>query len=85
MIIAGIGFGALTVESAKPYVAQGLLWPLPPYESLPVTEMYLVTPETVSLNDIEVHFVRLLKQQTQKLVRDTLNAIQSAHHQPTGE
>ncbi|MCG6400735.1 substrate-binding domain-containing protein [Vibrio fluvialis] len=85
MIMAGLGFGALTVESAKPYVAQGLLWPLPPYESLPVTEMYLVTPETVSLSDIEVHFVRLLKQQTQALVRSTLNAIQSAHHQPLSD
>lgn len=85
MIMAGLGFGALTVESAKPYVAQGLLWPLPPYESLPVTEMYLVTPDTVSQSDIEVHFVRLLKQQTQALVRSTLNAIQSAHHQPLSD
>lgn len=85
MIMAGIGFGALTVESAKPYVVQGMLWPLPPYESLPVTEMYLVTPDTVALSEIEVHFVRMLKQQTQLLVRNALNAIQSAHHQPTRE
>ncbi len=69
MIIAGLGFGALTVESAEPYVAQGLLWPLPPYQSLPVTDMYLVTPDTVSLSNIEVRFVQLLKQQTQALVR----------------
>ncbi len=69
MILAGLGFGALTVESAKPYVAQGLLWSLPPYESLPVTEMYLVIPDTVSLNEIEMRFIQLLKQQTQSLVR----------------
>ncbi len=73
MIIAGLGFGALTVESAKPYVAQGLLWPLPPYASLPVTDMYLVTPDTVSLNEIEMRFIQLLKQQTQALVRSSLN------------
>ncbi len=71
MIISGLGFGALTVESAKPYVAQELLWPLPPYESLPVTDMYLVTPDTVSLNEIEMHFIQLLKQQTQVLVRES--------------
>lgn len=66
LIMTGIGFGALTVESAKPYVDQELLWPLPPYESLPVTEMYLVTPDTISLNEIEAHFVHILKEQTQK-------------------
>ncbi len=75
MIIAGLGFGALTVESAKPYVAQGLLWPLPPYESLPVTDMYLVTPDTVSLNEIEIQFIQLLKQQTKALVRSNLGGI----------
>ncbi len=73
MIMAGIGFGALTVESAKPFVAQELLWPLPPYESLPVTDMYLVTPDTVSLNEIESKFIQMLKQNTQALVRRNLS------------
>ena len=66
MIIAGIGFGALTVESAMPYVAQGMLWPLLPPNSLPVSEMYLVTSDSIVLSDIEVHFIRILKEQIKK-------------------
>lgn len=72
LIMQGIGFGALTVESAQPYVEQGVLWPLPPYESLPVTEAYLVTPDSIRLKDIETAFINLLRKQTKLLVRSTL-------------
>lgn len=66
LILTGIGFGALTIDSAKPYVEQGLLWPLPPYDDFPVAEIYLVTPETVSLKDIELNFIKLLKKQVRE-------------------
>jgi LysR family transcriptional regulator, transcriptional activator for bauABCD operon len=66
LILAGIGFGALTIDSAAPYVEQGLLWPLPPYNDFPVTEIYLVTPETISLKDIETNFIKLLKKQVKE-------------------
>jgi DNA-binding transcriptional LysR family regulator len=68
LILLGVGFGALTTESAQPYVDQGLLWPLPPYESLPVTEVYLVTPESVALKDIETQFISMLRKETKSLV-----------------
>ena len=69
LILSGIGFGALTLDSAKPYVDQGLLWPLPPYEDFPVTEMYLVTPESVSLKEIEINFIQLLRKQVRAEIR----------------
>ena len=71
LIQLGLGFGALTVESAQPYVEQGLLWPLPPYESLPVTEVFLVTPESIALKDIEIQFINLLRRKTRELVRSS--------------
>ena len=61
LILAGVGFGALTVEGAKPFVVQGQLWQLPPYEQLPVAGVYLVTPENIPLSDVELLFVELLK------------------------
>ncbi len=75
LILTGIGFGALTIDSAQPYVDQGLLWPLPPYNDFPMTEIYLVTPETVSLNDIETHFIKQLK----KHVREETARQYSSH------
>lgn len=61
LILAGVGFGALTVEGARPFVEQGALWPLPPYEQLPITEVYLVTPENVPLSEPEQLFVEMLR------------------------
>ncbi|MBR7890280.1 LysR family transcriptional regulator [Marinomonas sp. A79] len=71
LIMTGIGIGALTTDSAQTYVDQGLLWPLPPYDDFPMTEIYLVTPETVTLNDIERNFIKQLK----KHVREDAKAI----------
>lgn len=70
LILAGVGFGALTVEGARPFVEQGLLWQLPPYEHLPVAEVYLVTPENIPLSDVEQLFVNMLKQAVNASVRD---------------
>lgn len=61
LILAGMGFGALTVEGARPFVEQGVLWPLPPYEQLPITEVYLVTPENIPLSEPEQLFVDMLR------------------------
>lgn len=73
LILTGIGFGALTIDSAKPYVEQGLLWPLPPYDDFPVAQIYLVTPESVSLKDIEINFINLLKKQVREEVANTMS------------
>lgn len=69
LILAGLGFGALTVEGAKPYVAQKQLFQLPPYDELPVNEVYLVTPENQLLTDVEQLFIGLLREATVASVR----------------
>lgn len=69
LILAGLGFGALTVEGAKPFVAQKLLFQLPPYDQLPVNEVYLVTPENQLLSDVEQLFIGLLREATVAAVR----------------
>lgn len=61
LVLAGVGFGALTVEAARPFVEQGALWPLPPYEQLPTTEVYLVTPASLPLSEAEQVFVEMLR------------------------
>ncbi len=72
LILAGVGFGALTVEAARPFVEQGALWPLPPYAQLPVTEVYLVTPENVPLTEAEQLFVAMLRKAANKAMRKTV-------------
>jgi len=71
LVLAGVGFGALTVEAARPFVEQGALWPLPPYEQLPTTEVYLVTPESLPLTEPEQLFVSLLRKAANTAVRET--------------
>ena len=68
LILAGVGFGALTVEGARPFVEQGALWPLPPYEQLPITEVYLVTPENIPLSEPEQLFVDMLRKAANEAV-----------------
>lgn len=70
LILAGLGFGALTVEGARPYVAQNLLFQLPPYDELPVNEVYLVTPENQLLTDVEQLFIALLREAAVDEVRE---------------
>lgn len=71
LILAGLGFGALTTEAARLFVDQGDLWPLPPYEQLAHTEVYLVTPENVPLTEAERLFIEMLRQAVARSVRDT--------------
>ncbi|MEH6442645.1 MAG: LysR family transcriptional regulator [Oceanospirillaceae bacterium] len=61
LIIAGLGFGALTVEGAKAYVANKSLFQLPPYKQLPVSEVYLVTVENQPMSASEQMFVVMLR------------------------
>jgi DNA-binding transcriptional LysR family regulator len=70
LILAGLGFGALTVEGAKPFVKQNILFQLPPYENLPVNEVYLVTPENVPLSDVERLFIDMLRAAAVAAVRE---------------
>lgn len=70
LIMAGIGFGALTVEGSKPHVALGNLFQLPPYNGLPVNEVYLVTPDNELLTVVESLFVDLLQQAVVKSVSE---------------
>ncbi len=70
LVLSGVGFGALTVEGARPFVEQERLWPLPPYEALPTTEVYLVTPENIPLTEPEQLFVDMLRKTANVAVRD---------------
>jgi DNA-binding transcriptional LysR family regulator len=74
LILAGVGFGALTFEGAKPFVEQGKLFQLPPYDNLPVNDVYLVTPENTSLSSAEQCFIEML--------RDAVKNAMSATHFP---
>ncbi|MCW8331419.1 LysR family transcriptional regulator [Photobacterium sp. SDRW27] len=76
LILAGVGVGALSVEGAKPYVEQGRLWQLPPYEHLPIAELYLVTPDNIPLSDAEQRFVAMLRQNLQTSVHELYFASQ---------
>ena len=70
LILAGLGFGALTVEGAKPFVEQKILFQLPPYDDLPVNEVYLVTPENQLLTDVEQLFIAMLREASVAAVRE---------------
>ena len=70
LILAGVGFGVLTVEGARPFVEQGVLWQLPPYEQLPVNDVYLITPENVPLTEVEKLFVAMLRKAVSQSVQE---------------
>lgn len=69
MILANLGFGALTVEGAKPYVDQGLLWLININAPLPSCDVFLVTPTAISLSEPEARFVSILRQRSGKGMR----------------
>lgn len=71
LILAGVGFGALTVEGARPFVEQKMLYQLPPYEQLPINDVYLVTPENIPLTEVEFLFVSMLREVSLGAIRDT--------------
>ncbi|MCO6387465.1 LysR family transcriptional regulator [Aliihoeflea sp. 40Bstr573] len=53
MILAGLGIGPLPLHVARRDVADGLLWPLPPYAALPAIDIYLLTNAEKVLNRAE--------------------------------
>jgi len=61
MIISNIGIGALPVHVAARDVRQGLLWQLPPYETLPAIDIHLVTNPKRSMNRAESGLLAMLK------------------------
>lgn len=75
LIMAGVGFGVLTVCGATPYVQRGDLWQLPPYDELPVVEIYLVHNTHQPLSQAEQLFMQqLIKQAKQDLCAGYLSA-----------
>lgn len=69
MILANLGFGTLTVEGAKPFVSQGLLWPININAPLPSCEVYLVTPSAIPLSEPEARFVGIMRQRSSTSMR----------------
>ena len=48
MIVAGLGIGPLPLHVARRDVADGVLWRLPPYETPPAIDVFLlVNPEKI--------------------------------------
>ncbi|SNY89932.1 DNA-binding transcriptional regulator, LysR family [Cohaesibacter sp. ES.047] len=62
MIVANIGIGALPVHVARRDVERGLLHQLPPYEDLPVVDVYLITSPKRRSSDAEAEFLRLCRE-----------------------
>ncbi|WP_417700673.1 LysR family transcriptional regulator [Pseudophaeobacter sp.] len=57
MIMADIGIGALPLHVAKPDVAAGHIRQLPPYDALPMVNIYLITNPARRLSDAEAAFL----------------------------
>lgn len=62
MIVAGLGIGPLPVHVAARDVAAGILWRLPPYESPPAIDIYVVSKPGQRLNRAEYSFLDMLKE-----------------------
>jgi DNA-binding transcriptional LysR family regulator len=60
MIVANFGIGALPVHVAHKDVQSGLLWPVPPYTSLPAVDIHLLTNARRSLNRAEKALIEML-------------------------
>lgn len=57
LIVANVGIGMLPEHLASILVAQGKLWQLPPYDSLPTTDVFRITNPQSILNPAEVAFL----------------------------
>lgn len=58
MIVANVGIGALPLHVAKRDVDLGLLRQLPPYDDLPLVNIYLLTNRDRRLSEAEVAFLQ---------------------------
>lgn len=57
LVAANVGIGMVPVHIAAPALASGRLWQLPPYEDLPVTEVFRITNPISILNPAEQRFL----------------------------
>jgi DNA-binding transcriptional LysR family regulator len=57
LIAANVGIGMLPTHLAEPMAAGGALWQLPPYETLPETDVFIITNRTAMLNPAERAFL----------------------------
>jgi len=60
MIIAGLGVGPLPVHVVKRDVREGLLWQLPPYDTLPQIDVHVVWNPRAKLNRAEKALLDML-------------------------
>lgn len=67
MIVAGLGIGPLPVHVAARDVADGQLWRLPPYDSPPAIDIYVVHNPKTHLNRAEQGFLDLLHRRIDEL------------------
>jgi DNA-binding transcriptional LysR family regulator len=57
LVAANVGIGMLPHHLAAPLAEQGTLWQLPPYEVLPIAEVFRITNPTAILNPAETAFL----------------------------
>jgi DNA-binding transcriptional LysR family regulator len=57
LIAANIGIGMLPDHLAAPHVATSRLWQLPPYDTLPIAEVFRITNPIAILNPAEMAFL----------------------------
>ena len=60
MILAGLGIGPLPIHVAARDTGDGLLWRLPPYESPPAIDVYIVVNPRTRLNRAEASLLQQL-------------------------
>lgn len=66
MILAGLGIGPLPVHVVRRDVEDGMLWQLPPYESLPEIDVHVVWNPKAKMNRAETAMLDLLLEQIQQ-------------------
>ncbi len=66
LIIAGLGIGPLPIHVVKKDVESGQLWRLPPYETPPAVDVYVVWNPKARLNRAEQALLDLLLAQIEK-------------------
>jgi len=67
MIVSNVGIGALPLHVARSDVSQGLLRQLPPYDELPLVNIYLLTNPRRRLSDAEAALVKACNEMLQRV------------------
>lgn len=66
MIIAGLGVGPLPVHVVRRDVEDGMLWQLPPYETLPAIDVHVVWNPKAKMNRAESAMLEMLLERTEQ-------------------